>query len=293
MIVPPRIRPKDQVVVVSPAGRIEIEPLRKGLRILRAWGLEVHTPQENFEACRYLAGRDERRARLLAKCWGSFDILWASRGGYGSLRLLTFFDDLLTRPEKPFWFIGFSDVSILLNYFYGRFELITLHAPVLSSLYETSVYALAALKNCLFYEARIRLGGKGLKPGEARGPLIGGNLTSLVSLIGTPWQPNFEGKILFLEEVNEPPYRVDRLFTQLALTGAFRGIKGLVLGDFGEVPLAVLKEIAGEYFEGPILAEVPAGHSVDNYPLFIGAETTLKVGPQSGCLEQGPLNPAP
>ncbi len=284
MIFPPPLGPKARLAVISPAGRSKSGLLEKGIRFLAAWGLEIYLPQQ--KPCRYLAGRDQERAGQLARCWGNFDVLWASRGGYGCLRLLPFLDEILASPRRPFWVIGFSDISILLNYVYHRFGMITLHAPVISSLYETSICALGALKNCLFRRAKIRLQGKTLHPGEARGPLLGGNLTSLVSLVGTPWFPDLEGKILFLEEINEDLYRVDRLLTQLYLTGVFEKIKGLLLGDFDRIKTYELQEIVSEYFRGPTLAEIPVGHGVHNYPLLIGADTYLLAGKEGGFLEQ-------
>ncbi len=289
---PPPLGPKARLAVISPSGQVNSASLSKGLRLLKRWGFEIWLPPK-FGKCRYLAGTDQERAALLAKCWGKFDVLWASRGGYGCLRLLPLLDELLERPKRPFWLVGFSDITILLNYSYQRFGLVGLHAPVICSLYETSLCALATLKACLFLKPAIRLQGKGVREGEALAPLLGGNLTSLVSLLGTPWFPDLYEKILFLEEVNEDLYRVDRLLTQLYHAQVFEGIKGLVLGDFDRINPKDLEEIVTEYFEGPILTQIPIGHGVQNYPLLIGALTRLVVKKEVGFLVQGPEALAP
>ncbi len=289
MIVPPFLPlKKARLAVFSPAGRVNVESLQKGLRFLSAWGFEIEIPPAVWTRCRYLAGDDYERAGLFYRLWmEDFDLLWASRGGYGSLRLLPLLDELLpAAPQAPKWILGFSDVSILLNYLFKRFGLVTLHAPVISSLYETSVCALAALKKCLFRERRLKLSGESWLPGETSGILLGGNLSSLASLLGSPWFPDLRGKILFLEDVNEDLYRLDRLFTQLASAGVFEEIKGLALGDFGGVDLLALKSLVLEYFRGPTLAELPVGHGVHNYPLYIGAPSFLRVGKEGGFLEQ-------
>ncbi len=278
-----------RVGIFAPSGAITRENLSKGLRCLEAWGFKCHVSEQIFEKCRYLAGDDARRASLLIE-WassGAFDVLWAARGGYGALRLLPFLEQDLSSLKHPFWLIGFSDVSILLNYFYQRFGLITLHGPVVASLLDTSLCALGALRCILFSQRGVQLTGEAWREGRVCRPLIGGNLASLVSLLGTPWFPDLRGKILFLEEVNEPAYRVDRMFTQLALSGALEGVEGLALGSFTLVKPRFLWELVMEVFpKGPVVAALPCGHTGQNFPLFIGAETELWAKETEGGLFQ-------
>ncbi|WP_157627827.1 S66 peptidase family protein [Thermodesulfatator autotrophicus] len=259
--------------VFSPASVPDKEKISKGVAFLKTWGLEIDV--NPFKKCRYLAGRDEERAFELASLLEKpYSFLWASRGGYGSLRLLPLLDELVERV-RPVWIIGFSDVSILLNYFFTRFGLVTLHAPVVASLFETSLCTLAVLKNVLLRGKNIFLTGEVWREGEAQGILIGGNLVSLVSLLGSRWAPDFSGKLLFLEEVNEDLYRLDRLITQLYHAGVFKKISGLLLGEFKGVSYQEIKPLFLEVFNGPILAGLPVGHGIKNYPLFIGASSSL------------------
>ena len=278
-----------RVGIFAPSGAIIRENLSKGLRCLEAWGFKCYVPEQIFEKCRYLAGDDAHRANLFIELVssGECEILWAARGGYGALRLLPFLEQNISSLKRPFWLIGFSDVSILLIYFYQRFGLITLHAPVVASLLDTSLCALGALRCLLFSQGEVRLTGEAWREGRVCRPLVGGNLASLVSLLGTPWFPDLQGKILFLEEVNEPAYRVDRMFTQLALSGALEGVEGLALGSFTLVKPRFLWELVTEIFpRGPVVSALPCGHTGQNFPLFIGAETELWAKGTEGVLSQ-------
>ncbi len=286
-MIPPLLTFNSRGAIFSPSGAVDYQKFQKNLALLQGWGLDIRVSHACFKRCRYLAGRDHERAwhfvSLLEK---GFDFLWASRGGYGALRLLPLLDEDLIDLRKPFWLIGFSDVSILLNYFTGRFGLITLHAPVITSLYETSICAIAALKKLLFAGEEIFLTGKSWEEGETEGLLLGGNLVSLVSLLGTRWFPDLSGKILFLEEINEDLYRIDRLFTQLYHAGVFQRISGLALGEFKGVDVNGLRELVYEYFDGPTVAELPVGHTANNFPLLIGAKTRLVSRKEKAFLHQ-------
>ncbi len=273
MAKPPRLRQGSRVAVFAPSGAVTWDQLAKGLRCLEAWGFSCEVSPHVFSRHYYLAGQDAARAGFLIErlLSGQYEVLWAARGGYGALRLLPFLDEALSQPPPCCWIIGFSDVSILLNYLATRWGLPCLHAPMVSSLLDTSIGALAALHGVLWKGRGVSLKGEVWRGGEAQGPLLGGNLTSLVSLLGTPWFPDLSGKILFLEEVHESTYRVDRLLTQLAFSGRLNGVKALVLGGFVGVDLKRLQELVQEIFpQGPILARIPCGHTLQNYPLFIG-----------------------
>ncbi len=274
---PPRIRRGSRVAVFAPSGAVTWSRLAKGLRCLEAWGLFYDLSPGIFFKHHYLAGKDAFRAGFLLErlLSGTYDILWAARGGYGSVRLLPFLENAPGPPKTACWVIGFSDVSILLNYFALKWGLPCLHAPVIASLMDTSLGALASLRAVLWQHQEIRLGGTPWRLGKAKGPLVGGNLVSLMSLLGTPWFPELSGKILFLEEVNESTYRVDRLFTQLYLSGKLKGVKGMVLGSFIGVDPKRLREIVLSIFQGPVLASLPCGHTIQNYPLLIGQQAFI------------------
>ncbi len=273
----PLLRQGSRVAVFAPSGAVTWDQLAKGLRCLEAWGFSCEISPHVFVRHYYLAGHDAARAGFFIEkiLSGQYEILWAARGGYGALRLLPFLDEALPKPP-PCWVIGFSDVSILLNYLATRWGFCCLHAPVVASLLDTSIGALAALHGVLCKGKGIHLKGEPWRKGEAEGILLGGNLTSLVSLLGTPWFPDLSGKILFLEEVHESTYRVDRLLTQLALSRRLEGVKAIVLGSFVGVDQKRLRELVLEVFtQGPVLAQLPCGHTLQNYPLFIGHKAYL------------------
>ncbi len=288
LLVPPSLKPKDYVAIFSPAGAVKKEDLDQGLNELKKLGFNYQLMASVWARCRYLAGRDEERILDLLQAFKKFPALWASRGGYGCLRLLPWLEALLPEKiRKTFWLIGFSDLTILLNYFYQRFGLLTLHGPMIHSLPYTSPEALKTLKRLLLGQQRLLLY-KGVfwREGEAEGPLLGGNLSSLVSLLGTPWFPDLNGALLFLEEVNESPYRVDRLLSQLAFSGKLDQVKALILGEFSGLSPETLREIVIELFPGPILACLPIGHTPKNYPLLIGALSRIYSYQKEGFLEQ-------
>ena len=277
LMIPPLLTSRSKGAIFSPSGAVDFEKFQKNLEFLESWGLNIEVSPNSFQKCRYLAGKDHERAwDLITLLSSGYDFLWASRGGYGALRILPLLDECLENIKKPFWLIGFSDVSILLNYFATRFGLMTLHAPVVSSLYETSICAVAALKKTLFHGKGVYLVGKCWQEGDAEGLLLGGNLVSFVSLLGSKWFPDVSGKILFFEEINEDLYRLDRMFTQLYHAGVFAEISGLALGEFKDIDACALKELICEYFQGPVVAGLPVGHGAKNFPLFIGGKTKLK-----------------
>ena len=277
------------VAVFAPSGAVSRQALGEGLKALQSLGLNYYLAANVYARHRYLAGNDEERAFTLAQLLSAgFPALWACRGGFGALRLLHLLEDYLPEAlSRPFWVVGFSDVSLLLNYFFEKYGLLTLHAPVITSLPETGINALATLRKLLFGGLReLVYRGQSWREGRAEGLLIGGNLATLVSLLGTPWFPQTAGRILFLEETNESPYRVDRLFSQLRFSGALEQVKALALGEFQGLPLEILREIVLEHYEGPVLYGLPIGHGLENFPLLIGAPTRLFIEDHEAYLHQ-------
>jgi len=289
LLIPDPLKERDNIAVFSPAGVVQREELNLGLHELRSWGFAYHLSSFALSRCRYLAGRDEERVLDLMRTMTEFPALWASRGGYGCLRLLPWLEELLPKRRhfKPFWLLGFSDLTILLNYFYQRYGLVTLHAPLVSSLPHIDPEARHTVRRLLLGQQRfVVYQGVFWREGSASGPLLGGNLASLVSLLGTPWFPNLDGALLLLEEVNESPYRVDRLLTQLSLSGELSKANALILGEFKGLGEDVLFELVTAVFSGPILARLPVGHGTQNFPLFIGLPAQIYPHGNKGLLEQ-------
>ena len=293
-VLPPRLMRGDTIGLVCPAGPVrDVARLQAGIRLIVDQGFAVKLcgPVEPCEG--YLADTDEQRAAHLHRLWADEEVraILAIRGGFGCLRLAGLLDwELLARTPK--WLIGFSDVTLLLNTLFHRCGLVSIHGPVATSLARSDEQSLVSLFTLLTgtVEERIRPRGvEVLRGGTGRGVLVGGNLTTLVHSLGTPWDHSWDGCLLLLEDTNEPLYRLDRMLTQLALAGRFERLAGLILGDFdldGADSLAGLRlreavwprvlELVGPGF--PVWADFPAGHRTANLALPIGMEAVLEEG---------------
>ena len=289
----PHVVPNDaQVAVVSPASSPQPERVERGFAALRALGF---TPQASeFLLARgplYFAGEPEMRLSDLHQAFTDDQMraIFATRGGYGSNMLLDELDlDLIAENAKPL--IGFSDLTALHLWLLDQIHLPAFHGPMLSADFarEDGVH-LASLQAALGgkpYKVGAPEGLRPLRPGRARGTLYGGCLSILVSLLGTPYEPQTEGKLLFLEDVNVKPYQIDRMLWQLAEAGKLDGVRGIVLGEMldcvspGAPPELLNQAIlrALEDFTGPISIGLRSGHvSRQNVTLTLGVEAELIV----------------
>lgn len=234
----------------------------------------------------YLAGRDELRLGDLNRFAAdrSIDGIWCIRGGYGSMRLLDQLD-YHAWFRRPKVLIGYSDITALHAAINARADLVSYHGP--TARMELTPFTRASLRAAVVEGAESCGRAEGvvsLRGGRARGRLIGGNLALLVSLCGTRYAPSFAGAILVLEDVNESVYRVDRMLTQLRLTGALHLVAGIAFGQFTAVPeepsdrersmMDVLAEVARRG-SVPCLANIPVGHIADQWTLPLGAIAEL------------------
>lgn len=280
---PARLKPGARVGIVAPAGPFDEETFGRGIRILEKMGFEVFVPPQLLDAKGYLAASDRHRARVVNQLFAdqSIDALICARGGYGSMRVLPLLDYEIM-AANPKVFIGFSDITVLLNVFGERCGLATFHGPVVTSLADSTDESRQSLMQAVSSDARLEIRapeGTALKAGAASGAVCGGNLTTLCHLVGTPYAPGFTGKILFLEDRGEVPYRVDRMLVHMKLAGCFENLAGIVLGSFEncgsmESILNIVSEIFAPYAI-PILAGLEAGHGRNNLTLPFGIEATL------------------
>lgn len=287
------LRDNARIAVVAPAGVFPPERLDFATRMLRTFGYEPVLAPHVEARHRYLAGTAAQRAADLA--WAltapDIDAVWFARGGYGTAQTLALlpWDRLDARPV-----IGFSDATALLVAMHKR-GLRGVHGPVLHGLCEWDLGSSPPVtpidtESRLVLRALLATGEAPALPGRpllgagapVRGPVIGGNLTVLASLAGTPWALDATGAIVVLEDVHEAPYRIERALCQLLDSGGLRGAVGVALGDFShcrpDAPDYTLADVFREHLGTlgiPVVFGLPVGHSVHNYAWIHGAEGTL------------------
>jgi muramoyltetrapeptide carboxypeptidase len=305
LIRPPPLRPGDVVRVVAPSGPIDGEVLERGAAVLRELGLEVRMRADITARRAYLAGDDARRLEEWREAASDREAkaLFCARGGYGAMRLLPRLEPArLVHP--PRWVIGFSDATVL-HAALNQAGLITVHGPMVSTLARTTPDAIRHLVALLFgrdvpAEAEVAPGvprpgagcvGTGvIRAGRATGTLLGGSLSMLAHLCGTPWLPRMAGAVLFIEDVDERPYRLDRYLTQLRLAGALDGVRAVCVGHLTQCDYAgqsgadTVRELV-RAMGVPAIEGLAAGHEDANLALPLGAVVSV-VAPASG--EDGP-----
>lgn len=282
----PALRPGDPVVAVAPASSFDRASFEAGLEII-ARRYQVHYDPGILARHRYLAGHDERRLRELASALVDVGAraVFCARGGYGMMRLLPGLDGVSLAPRPV---IGFSDITAL-HQLLQRQGLISIHGPVLTQLSRLDAGTHARLFELLESDAPAAdlTAAETYVAGTAEGPLLGGNLSVLSRLLGTPFLASLEGAILLLEDIGERPYRLDRMWTHLALAGVFRQVRGIVLGEFigcedkdndTEYSTAdILRELAAATGL-PCAAGFPLGHGGHNQPVPLGVRVRLDAG---------------
>jgi muramoyltetrapeptide carboxypeptidase len=284
---PPPLQQGDRLSIVAPSGPIrDWQKFHQGLDIWRRGGYELDIPTDIDASWGYLAGTDSHRCHQWQKAWTDPDTkaIVCARGGYGAMRLLeTLGDQFFPWEQSAKWLIGFSDITALLWAVSHAQHIITLHAPVLTTLADEPLASIDHLFNLLENpHYKWQLQGRGWGGGQVQGRLWAGNLTVATSLMGTPCLPNLEGAILALEDIYEVPYRLDRLLTQWRCSGQLWHIKGIALGRFSEtetdLPSLTLAEMFLDRLQDlgiPIVSDLPFGHGGCNMALPVGQMVCL------------------
>jgi muramoyltetrapeptide carboxypeptidase len=274
--------------VVAPAGPFDRESFDKGLAVLAERYEPVFDPGI-FSRHRYLAGDDGRRLRELSQALADEEAraVFCARGGFGAMRLLP---RLTVDGLPPRLLVGFSDITAL-HLTWQRAGRVTLHGPVMTQLGKQPREAVERLFRVLESPepAPPLEGGQTVVPGVAEGPLVGGNLSVLTRLLGTPYLPPLRGALLLIEDVGERPYRLDRMWQHLALAGVFEQVAGLVLGDFtlceekdaDYTSREVVEELARETGL-PCAAGFRVGHGDVNLAVPLGVRARLEAAVSSG-----------
>lgn len=296
MITPPKLQKGDTVAILATARKNTDDNLNPAIDLLHSWGLKVHIGNSIGLDNNQLAGTDQERAADFQQQLDNPNIkaIWCVRGGYGTVRMVDLLD-FTQFKQNPKWIIGFSDVTVLHSHL-NTMGYKSIHAIMPISLEKASNEAVETLKKTLFasplsYEidadSKNRLG-------SATGELVGGNLSILYSLFGSPSAIDCQGKILFIEDLDEYLYHVDRMMMNLKRNGCLENLKGIIVGSMSkmrdnEIPwgkdaLEIIEEITKNY-TFPILFHFPAGHIDDNRALIMGSKISMEVN-EKKCLIQ-------
>jgi muramoyltetrapeptide carboxypeptidase len=282
------LQKNDTVAIVSTARKITLQEIEPAIKLLESWEIKVIIGKTIGLEENQFAGSEKERINDFQKMLDNPDIkaIWCARGGYGTVKII---DKLnFTRfKEHPKWIIGYSDVTVLHSHIHNL-GIETLHATMPINVAKNSKEALISLKNSLFgkvvsYEIDAA---KVNKTGIASGELVGGNLSILYSLTGSKSAINTAGKILFLEDLDEYLYHIDRMLMNLKRNDYFTNLKGLIIGGmtdmrdntipFGKTAKEIILDIISEY-NFPVAFNFPAGHISDNRTLVLGRKVTLDV----------------
>lgn len=301
---PAALRPGDPVAVISPSSPASPERVSAGLALLRSWGLRPERGQHTLAHHRYLAGTDDQRVADLNAALADPRLrgVIVTRGGYGSQRIADRVDLAAARAD-PKVLVGFSDITALHLALWRGARLAGLYGPGAAWRPErtgdTSARslrdALMTTKPVVLTRDPAEVTAPVARPGTASGRLLGGNLCLLATSVGTADLPDLTGAILLLEDVDEPPYKIDRMLTQLGRSGALDGLAAVALGQFtrcGDHAVAdVLAEHLGE-LNVPVLGGLPVGHGAGQQTVPIGVPATLDV--TAGTLTVSPaVRPPP
>jgi len=298
---PPFLKKGDKVGFVAPARKVQMKELAEAIRVYNSWGLEVVCAPNLFEASHQFSGTDEERTSDLQQMLDHPEIsaIVCVRGGYGTLRIIDQLD-FTGFCAHPKWMVGFSDVTVLHSHIHTQYHIATLHAMMPLNIVSgdamlTKKKALQSLKDGLF--------GKPLhykipthplnRPGLATGVVVGGNLSLLYALQGSDSDIDTRDKILFIEDLDEYLYHIDRMALSLLRAGKFNDIKGLIVGGmtemrdnkipFGKTAPGIIAEAVASY-KFPVCFDMPAGHQNDNRALILGGTATLEVTAKGSSL---------
>ena len=299
--IPPYLQKGDTLGIVAPAGFMPIEKMQACIETLDSWGYSVQlgaTTHSNSQ--NYFSGTDEERLNDLQQMMDDSNIkaILCARGGYGLSRII---DDLSFKKFKkhPKWIIGFSDVTVLHSHLFSNYKIASLHAPMAAAFNngECNNPYILSLKNAIegkpaHYECAAHAFNK---KGEAKGQLVGGNLSLLAHLTGTASAIKTKNKILFLEDVGEYFYNIDRMMLQLKRSGMLQKLAALMIGGFtdtkdterpfGKSVYEIIFDQVSEY-DFPVCFGFPVSHEKENYAMKIGGKYKLSVGNDVSVLQE-------
>ncbi len=299
--IPPYLQKGDTIGIVCPAGYMAAEKVETCINTLQEWGYQVKVGKTvGGESQTYFSGTDEERLTDFQQMLDDDEVkaVLCGRGGYGTGRIIDEID-FKKFSRQPKWIIGYSDITVLHCHLYSNYYISSLHSPMAGAFNDEGY------KNEYVLSLKNALEGKKIKysipvhefnkKGEAIGELVGGNLALLAHVVGTDSDIKTRGRILFIEDVGEYSYNVDRMFYQLKRSGKLSKLAGLIIGGFtdmkdterpfGKMVFEIISDIIKEY-DYPVCFDFPVSHSDSNYALKVGVGYKLKVGKSKVTLEE-------
>ena len=287
LIQPSYLKKGDKIAIVAPARKISLEEIKSAIDILESWGLEVVLSKNLFKSDNQFSGTDNERADDLQTMLddSSVKAIIIARGGYGTIRIIDKLD-FTKFKQQPKWIVGYSDLTILHSHIHN-FEIETLHATMPINFTKNEA-ATESLRSALFGEQlKYETGAHQLnKKGICEGELIGGNLSLLYALTGSISDIDTRGKVLFIEDLDEYLYHIDRMMLNLKRSGKLSRLVGLVVGGmtdmkdnaipFGKNAEEIILDAVKEY-NYPVCFNFPAGHIDKNMAIYFGKKVKLKV----------------
>ena len=294
MIRPPYLKAGDTVAIVATARKVSKFEIKPAIDLLKSWGLEVLPGKNLYKDQNQFAGSDEDRAGDLQRALNNKNVqaVIFARGGYGTVRIIDQID-WKKFVKQPKWLIGYSDITVIHSHVHKHCLVQTMHAPMSLNIAKLSAPCQQVLKETLFGKQLRYSSSKQLpqlvklnRQGKAKGQLVGGNLSLIYSLAGTESDIDTAGKILFLEDLDEYLYHIDRMMMNLKRTGKLKDLAGLIVGGmtemkdnaipYGKTAEEIIHDAVKEY-SYPVVYGFPAGHIPNNYPLIMGKEVTMNV----------------
>jgi len=288
---PPKLKEGDAIAIVAPSRKIRISEIDLAIKVLEKWGFQVVLQPNIFSEDNQFAGNDEQRRKSFQSALDDKKIkaILCARGGYGAVRIIDSlnFDNFLLYPK---WIIGYSDITVFHSHIHSNFNIETIHAtmPINITKYGDENNSLISLKKAMMGERlSYNFESHSLnRNGEAEGILVGGNLSIIYSLIGSLSDIDTKDKILFIEDLDEYLYHIERMLISLKRSGKLEKLSGLIVGSmtnmkdntipFGKTAEEIIKDIVKDY-DYPVCFNFPAGHIEDNRALILGRKCKLKV----------------
>jgi len=289
MKIPPFLQLNDKVAIIASARKVSRAEMQPAIKLLNKWGLQVVVYNHLFAHENQFAGADNLRAADLQNALDDKDIkaIFMARGGYGTLRIIDHLN-FSKFNKKPKWIIGFSDITVLHSHIQTKFKIATLHAamPITFGKDELSTFSLKESLFGNFNSHSFKTKNSLNRIGIANGKIVGGNLSLLYAMQGSKSDIKTKNKILFIEDLDEQLYHIDRMILSLKRARKLSNLKALIVGSmidmkdnsipYGKTAQQIIYDAVKEY-DYPVVFDFPAGHDVKNIPLFLGMKATVNI----------------